>query len=86
MTETPTVAPLREHVQRALEHYFTQLDGHTPANLYQLVLQQIEPPLLKTVLQYTQGNQTRAADILGLDRGTLRKKLKFYAQEVASER
>lgn len=72
-------APLRAQVEAALQGYFQRLDGHPPpANLYQLVLREVEPPLLTAVLEHTGGNQTRAAAILGLSRATLRKKLRQY--------
>jgi len=74
-------APLREQVQSTLEAYFRRLEGHVPSNLYKLVLQEVELPLLETVMRYTRGNQTRAAEILGLNRSTLRKKLKQYGVE-----
>ncbi len=73
--------PLREHVRAALHDYFAQLDGDMPANLYKLVLAEMERPLLETVLHYTRGNQTRAAEVLGLNRTTLRKKLRGYDLE-----
>jgi Fis family transcriptional regulator len=72
------VVPLRVQVQGALLDYFRRLGGQPPANLYKLVLEEVEQPLLETVLQYTRGNQTRAAEILGINRSTLRKKLKQY--------
>ena len=75
------VAPLRAQVHSALQDYFRQLDGHMPSNLYKLVLQEVEPPLLEAVMDYTSGNQTRAAEILGINRSTLRKKLKQYGLE-----
>lgn len=65
-------------VSQVLEDYFACLDGHKPANLYALVLKEIERPLLQAVLRYTKGNQSETADILGLSRGTLRKKLQQY--------
>lgn len=71
-------APLRAQVQAALQDYFNQLDGHMPCNLYKLVLKEVEPPLLETVMQHARGNQTKAAEILGINRSTLRKKLKQY--------
>ena len=71
-------APLRSQVQSALQNYFHQLDGHMPGNLYKLVLQEMEYPLLETVMSYTRGNQSKAAEILGINRSTLRKKLKQY--------
>jgi Fis family transcriptional regulator len=71
-------APLSGHIKSMLEGYFNDLDGHAPADLYQMVLQEIEQPLLESVLHYTRGNQSKAAIVLGLNRGTLRKKLKQY--------
>ena len=68
--------PLRTHAERALSEYFASLNGHRPAHLYDLVLREVEGPLLKAVLDYTEGNQVRAAGILGINRGTLRKKLR----------
>jgi Fis family transcriptional regulator len=73
--------PLRDCVRDALDNYFRQLEGHTPGNLYQMVIAEVERPLLETVLHYAGGNQTRAAAMLGLNRGTLRKKLKIYQLE-----
>ena len=69
--------PLRTHAERALSDYFTNLNGHRPAHLYDLVLREVEEPLFKAVLDFTEGNQVRAADILGINRGTLRKKLRL---------
>lgn len=73
-----SVQPLSDHIKMVLENYFKDLDGHEPAHLYQLVLQEIERPLLETVMRYTRGNQSKASIVLGLNRGTLRKKLKQY--------
>lgn len=70
--------PLRECAEIALRDYFKDLDGELPGNLYDLVLAEIEQPLLKTIMQYTRGNQSKAAEILGLNRSTLRKKLRLY--------
>ena len=58
--------------------YFNQLEGEPVSELYQMVLAEMEIPLLEKVLEYTRGNQTKAAELLGLNRGTLRKKLKQY--------
>ena len=68
--------PLRSHAERALSDYFTSLNGSRPAHLYDLVLREVEEPLFRVVLDYAEGNQSRAAGILGINRGTLRKKLK----------
>ena len=70
--------PLRNHAERALSDYFTSLNGHRPSHLYDLVLREVEEPLLRVVLDYAEGNQSRAAGILGINRGTLRKKLKQF--------
>ncbi|HYK24743.1 MAG TPA: DNA-binding transcriptional regulator Fis [Steroidobacteraceae bacterium] len=70
--------PLRTHAERALTEYFASLNGHRPARLYDLVLREVEEPLLRAVLSYTEGNQVRAAGILGINRGTLRKKLRLH--------
>ncbi|BAU58418.1 DNA-binding protein Fis [Halorhodospira halochloris] len=67
---------IRSAVTRALEDYFRELDGHDCNGLYRLVLREVEVPLLQSVLEYTGGNQTRAAQLLGLNRATLRKKLR----------
>lgn len=69
---------LNETVRTCLEQYFEQLDGDQPNDLYNMVLQQVEEPLLELLLNYVDGNQSRAAECLGLNRGTLRKKLKTY--------
>lgn len=70
--------PLSDMTEQALKHYFEKLNGHPPVALYDFVLSEVERPLFRTVLAFTRGNQSRAADILGINRGTLRKKLKNY--------
>jgi Fis family transcriptional regulator len=70
--------PLRDSVEQALRNYFAQLEGQDVTELYELVLSEVEAPLLDVVMQYTRGNQTRASILLGINRGTLRKKLKKY--------
>jgi Fis family transcriptional regulator len=70
--------PLRSHTREVLDSYFASLNGHAPARLYELVMHEVEEPLFRAVLDYADGNQSRAADILGINRGTLRKKLKSY--------
>lgn len=69
---------LREHAEKNLRRYFADLKGHDPSDLYEMVLGEIEAPLLITLMEYTRGNQSRAATILGLNRSTLRKKLRKY--------
>lgn len=70
--------PLRECVKSVLEAYFSDLNGHSPEGLYQMVLEEIEHPLLEVVMERTRGNQSKAAELLGINRGTLRKKLKHH--------
>ncbi len=69
---------LSRQVSDSLDQYFRALNGHKPKRLYSMVLEQVEEPLLVAVMRYSEGNQSRAAEILGLNRGTLRKKLKNY--------
>ncbi len=66
------------HVKEVMEKYFSDMDGHQPTELYELILSQIEIPLFEIVLDYTGGNVSRAAEILGLNRGTFRNRLKKY--------
>ena len=68
-------------VESALNNYFEDMDGHEPNDLYELVLSQAEEPLFQVVLKQTQGNITRAAEMLGINRATLRKKLRKYELE-----
>ena len=71
--------PLCKHTEDALETYFAALNGDRPGDLYDLVIGEVERPLFQAVMDYTQGNQSQAAGILGINRGTLRKKLKSYS-------
>ena len=75
---TAEILPLRKYVSKALENYFSQLDGQKPVDLYAMVLEEVEIPLIEAVMVYARGNQCRAANVLGISRGTLRKKLKIY--------
>ncbi len=70
--------PLCQHTEDALKNYFASLNGDRPGDLYDLVMGEVERPLFKAVMDFTQGNQSQAAGILGINRGTLRKKLKTY--------
>ena len=72
------VKPLRECVEDAMAIYFQQLEGHGTTDLYKMVLAEVEQPLLSSVMQFTAGNQSKASELLGINRGTLRKKLKMY--------
>lgn len=74
--------PLHNSVKECLELYFKDLDGHDPSDVYQMVINEVEPIMLETVMQYAGGNQTHAAEILGINRSTLRKKLRQYEIEI----
>ena len=69
---------LRQSVEQSLTQYFNELDGQQTTALYDLFMHQVEAPLFECVMQHTQDNQSKAAALLGLNRGTLRKKLKQY--------
>ena len=71
--------PLNEHVARAVKSYFNNLGEQVPANVYELVLHEVELPLLTETMEYCRHNQSQAARILGINRGTFRKKLAFYS-------
>lgn len=69
---------LRGCVEQTLHNYFSHLDGQAVSNIYEMVLSEVEAPLLEVVMRNTMGNQCKAAELLGLSRGTLRKKLQQY--------
>ena len=77
-TNTNSGQSLRDYVETAVNNYFQHLEGQDVTNVYEMVLSEVETPLLEVVMKYTRHNQTRASEILGLNRGTLRKKLKQY--------
>ena len=66
---------LADSVRRALERYFRDMDGEQPSGIYNMVLKNVEKPMIETVLGKAEGNQTLAAAMLGIDRNTLRKKM-----------
>lgn len=72
------ISQLYNAVKHSIRRYLYELDGTEPSEMYAMVLRQIELPLLEAVLEHTRGNQSRAAEYLGLNRGTLRKKLRLY--------
>jgi Fis family transcriptional regulator, factor for inversion stimulation protein len=76
---TDTQQPvLREYVAKAVRRYLHDMNGADVDDLHDVVLREIEAPLLNEVLRHCEGNQSRAADMLGLNRATLRKKLRDY--------
>lgn len=70
--------PLSEHVAEVLAVYFNNLDGELPEELYSMVMHEVERPLLEMLMNYVHNNQSKAAQALGINRGTFRKKLAFY--------
>ena len=71
--------PLKDEVRKAMNRYFAQLDQkNIPIDVYQLVLKEVEPPLLESVMKFCNGNQSKAAKVLGINRTTLRTKLNKY--------
>ena len=64
-------------VKRSLERYFRDMDGEKPTSIYDMVLKNVEKPMIETVLGHAEGNQTLAATMLGIDRNTLRKKMQL---------
>lgn len=72
---------LSEHVRMAMQNYFARLDGHETTNLYAMVINEVEKPLIETVLEQCGHNQSKAAQVLGLSRSTLRKKMTQYGIE-----
>jgi Fis family transcriptional regulator len=77
-SQTLAQKPLRDSVKQSVAKYLKELNNNDIDNLYELVLAEVEAPLLEEVMKYTRGNQTRASMLMGINRGTLRKKLKQY--------
>ena len=73
-----TAKCLSDNVREALDRYFRDLDGYEPADLHELIMSQVEKPLIESVIDNTRGNLTRAAQVLGVNRGTLRNRMQKY--------
>ena len=71
--------PLRQHVKNTISRYLQDMGNTKPENLYQMLLAEIEPPLIEEILKRTGGNQTQAAGMLGITRNTLRSKMQRYS-------
>ena len=69
---------LPDNIDTLLDQYFNDLDGDQPSAIYEMVINTVEKPLLLYIMNKTEGNQSKAAKMLGLNRNTLRKKLKQY--------
>lgn len=72
--------PLRDHIKEVIATYYKNMvsQGTKPQNVYELVMAEVELPLIEATMEYTGGNQSCAAKILGINRGTFRKKLAHY--------
>lgn len=81
MNNSKHTSSLQQSVEQAIRKYLDDLDGEIPCNLFDTVIAEIEQPMLQTVLQHCNNNQSRTAGYLGINRGTLRKKLKQYQIE-----
>jgi len=77
-----TSSEISESVRKSLERYFKDLDGEKPRSIYDMVLKNVEKPMLETVLDKAEGNQTIAAEMLGINRNTLRKKIQQHKIKV----
>ena len=69
---------LSHQVSKSMRKYFKELDGEKPTDIYNMVLKEVELPLLEVVMKECNDNQSKACKILGINRGTLRTKLKEH--------
>ncbi len=74
----PQENSLRSEVERSMRRYFQQIEDEPVTDLHQMVMSEVEAPLIEAVMRYTGNNQSKASIMLGLNRGTLRTKLKLY--------
>jgi Fis family transcriptional regulator len=79
-TDISNQIPLQDHVKSVVNTYLKNMVNNrvSPENLYELVMSEVELPLIEATLEYTGNNQSTAAETLGINRGTFRKKLKYY--------
>ncbi len=84
--DSEQIIPLRQHVQATINRYLQDMGSTRPENLYQMLLAEIEPPLIEEILKCTGGNQSRAADMLGITRNTLRTKMQRYSINARSSK
>ena len=75
----PQQPSLKESVERSMQHFLKPSEGKAASNIYQQVISDIEAPMLKVLLEHNRHNQTKYAQMLGINRGTFRNKLKKYA-------
>lgn len=82
-TATTESVSLRDSVKKSVTKLLAHLEGQDVSNLYDLVISEVEEPLLQLIMQYTEQNQSKAAIFMGLSRGTLRKKLERYGMLIS---
>lgn len=82
MTDVAEDRPLRYWVEHTVDRYFAYLEGSDTQNIYKMVLKEVHSGLLRAVMRATNGNQSKAANVLGIARGTLRKLLEEHAIEL----
>jgi len=78
MTDTTKKTDMQLCIHQAVDEYFDDLEGEPARDLYKLFQHEVEKELFECVLKHTNSNQSKAAAFLGINRGTLRKKLMLY--------
>lgn len=83
--ENGKINSIEEYVEESVDNYLRSLNGQPPHGMYRLLMRQVEPGLLRSVLEYCEGNKTLAARLLGISRLTLKKKLDTYGMSAGSK-